>query len=89
MSLSLLAENTNTMCLPLSVKTGRDWPLLLVPAADGLQVWSTLRPARSGTTEDGQHRDEWHQAQVIGQAIDSRLWPSVANPGYTTALKST
>ena len=87
MSLSLLAENTNTMCLPLSVKTGRDWPLLLVPAADGLQVWSTLRPARSGTTEDGQHRDEWHQAQVIGQAIDSRLWPSVANPGYTTALK--
>jgi len=73
MSLSLLAENTNTMCLPLSVKTGRDWPLLLVPAADGLQVW--------------QHRDEWRQAQVISQAIDSRLWPSVANPGYTTALE--
>ena len=73
MSLSLLAENTNAIYLPLSVETGRDWPLLLVPAADGLQVW--------------QHRDEWRQAQIISQAIDSRLWPSVANPGYTTALE--
>jgi hypothetical protein len=66
-------EGTNAICLPLSVGTGGDWPLLLVPAADGLQVW--------------QHGDEWHLAQVIGQAIDARLWPSVANPGYTTALK--
>jgi hypothetical protein len=44
------AEQTNVMCLPLSVETGGPWPLLLVPAADGLQVWSTLR---SDATEDG------------------------------------
>ena len=56
-----------------ATQAGGDWPLLLVPAADGLQVW--------------QHRDEWRQAQVIGHAIDARLLPSVANPGYSTLLK--
>jgi hypothetical protein len=65
-------EGTNAMCLPLSVETGGDWPLLLVPAADGLQVW--------------QHSDEWRLAQVIGQAIDARLLPSETNPGYTTSF---
>jgi len=79
-------DDTDVIYLPLSVETGRDWPLLLVPAADGIQVWSTLRPARSGTTEDGQHREEWRQAQVIGQTIDAGLRPSVANPGYTMSL---
>jgi hypothetical protein len=67
------AEGTNAMYLPLSVKTDRDWPLLLVPAADGLQVW--------------QHRGEWRQAQVIGHAGDASLWPSVDNPGYTSSLE--
>jgi len=66
------SEGTNAIYLPLSVETGGGWPLLLVPAADGLQVW--------------QHRDEWRQAQVIGRAIDTNLRPSVANPGYTTSL---
>ena len=66
------AEQTNALCLPLSVETGGAWPLLLVPAADGLQVW--------------QHREEWTQAQLIGQAIEAHLWPSLANPGYTRAL---
>lgn len=42
-------EETNVLCLSLSVETGSGWPLLLLPAADGLQVWSTLRSA----TEDG------------------------------------
>ena len=65
------AEDTNALYLPLSVKTGGDWPLLLVPAADGLEVW--------------QHRDEWRRAQVIGQAIDVSQLPSVAEPGYITA----
>ena len=65
------AEDTNALCLPLSVETGRDWPLLLVPAADGIQVW--------------QHRDEWRQAQFIGHSIDASLRPSPANPGYTTS----
>jgi hypothetical protein len=67
------AESTNAMYLPLSVETGGDWPLLLVPAADGLQVW--------------QHREEWIQAQLISQSIDARLWPSLANPSYTRSLE--
>ena len=89
------AEGTNAMYLPLSVETGGDWPLLLVPAADGIQVWSTLRSAaapvlRSSTAtengEDGQHRDEWRQVQVIGHAIEAGLQLSVTNPGYTMLL---
>jgi hypothetical protein len=67
------AESTNAICLPLSVETGGAWPLLLVPAADGLQVW--------------QHREEWRQAQLIGQAIEAHLWPSLANPGYTRSFE--
>ncbi len=66
------AETNNAMCLTLSVETGGDWPLLLVPAADGLQVW--------------QHREEWRQAQVIGQAIQAQLWPSLTTPGYTRSF---
>jgi hypothetical protein len=89
------AEQTNALCVPLSVETGGSWPLLLVPAADGLQVWSFLRSAatedgstlRSTATEDGQHREEWRQAQLIGRAVEAHLWPSLANPGYTTALE--
>jgi len=83
------AESTNAMQLSLSVKTGSGsagqpawnargsatpagWPLLLVPTADGLQVW--------------QHHGEWRQAQVIPQAVQAELWPSLANPGYITSL---
>jgi hypothetical protein len=66
------AIGTNAICLSLSAETGRDWPLLLLPVADGIQVW--------------QHRDEWRQAQSIGQSIDARLQPSLANPGYTMSL---
>jgi hypothetical protein len=65
------AEDTRALHLPLSVQTGRDWPLLLVPAADGIEVW--------------QHLQEWRQAQCIGQAIDASLWPSETIPGYHTA----
>jgi hypothetical protein len=78
------SEGTNAMYFPLSVETGGDWPLLLVPAADGLQVWSTLRS--SNATEDGQHRDEWCQAQVIGQVMDASLQLSVTDPGYARSL---
>jgi hypothetical protein len=67
------AEETNALCLSLSVETGGAWPLLLVPAADGLQVW--------------EHREEWRQAQLIGQAIEARMWPSVANPGYSRVVE--
>ncbi len=65
------AVETNVMPLSLAVQTGGDWPLLLVSAADGLEVW--------------QHRDEWVQAQVIGHAVDASLRPSVADAGYTTS----
>jgi hypothetical protein len=66
------ADSTNAIYLPLSVETGHDWPLLLVPAADGIQVW--------------QHRDEWRQAQCISNSIEASLQLSVANPGYTRSL---
>ena len=78
------ADGTNAIYFPLSVETGRDWPLLLVPVADGVQVWSTLRG--STATEDGQHRDEWRQAQGITNSIEARLQLSVADPGYTRSL---
>ncbi len=78
------ADGTNAIYFPLSVETGRDWPLLLVPAADGIQVWSTLRS--STATEDGQHQDEWRQAQIIGQVMDASLQLLVTDPGYTTSL---
>jgi hypothetical protein len=89
-----VCEDTNVLCLSLSVETGSGRPLLLVPTAAGLQVWSTLRSAatedgailRNAATEDRQHRDEWHQAQVIGHSIEARLRPSLANPGYTTSF---
>jgi hypothetical protein len=66
------ADGTNAIYLPLSVETGRDWPLLLVPAADGLQVW--------------EHHDEWRQAQVISNAIEARLRLSVTDSGYNRSL---
>ncbi|HSY20102.1 MAG TPA: VCBS repeat-containing protein [Candidatus Acidoferrales bacterium] len=64
--------SSNTLCLSMSVATGRDGPLLLVPAADGLQVW--------------QQHDGWHQAQVIARAIDTGVRPSLINPGYTRSV---
>ena len=66
------SEGTNAMYFPLSVEAAGDWPLLLVPAADGLQVW--------------QHREEWRQVQVISNAIEASLQLSVTNPGYATSL---
>jgi hypothetical protein len=69
-----------------ATQAGGDWPLLLVPVMDGLQVWSTLRPDSIGTTEDGQHRDEWCQAQVISQTVEASLRPTAADPGFTTSL---
>jgi len=67
--------------LRLSAATGGDWPLLLVPTAEGVQVW--------------QHRDDWRRAQVLGGALDSGPRPTglssagqrspAANPGYTTS----
>ena len=66
------AEVTNEICLSLSVDTHGDWPLLLVPAADGLQVW--------------QHRDQWRQAQIIPNALDFHLRPSLGNPGYAASF---
>jgi hypothetical protein len=67
------AGQTNARCLPLSLETGRDWPLLLMPVEDGLQVW--------------QHVDHWHQAQFIGNTVDYILRPLLANPGYKTSLQ--
>jgi hypothetical protein len=53
----------------MSAETGTDWPLLLVPVPGGIEVW--------------QHRQDWCQAQLIENAVDSQISPSILNPGYT------
>jgi hypothetical protein len=67
-------EEPSAMYLPLSADTGSDWPLVLVPVDGGLQVWK--------------HGQEWSQTQTLERTLDTRIWPSVTNPGYTktTAL---
>ena len=65
------AEETNVLYLPLSAATTGDWPLLLVPTTDGLQVW--------------QHGEAWRAAQIISDSVDAELRPSVADPGYSTS----
>lgn len=93
-------EETNAVYLSLSVETHphpttaspsqpdtalastSDHPMLLVPAPDGLQVWSS----RTGATKGGQDPGGWRQAQVIERAVDSRVRPSVTDPGYSRAL---
>lgn len=64
------AENTNPICVPFSVRTGRGSPLLLLPTAGGLQVW--------------QSGDGWHQAQTINHAISALRWPAESDPGLMT-----
>lgn len=63
------SEETNVFYTPFSVRTGRGWPLLLLPTAGGLQVW--------------QYRDGWRQAQVIKHAVRAWLLPAESAPGYS------
>jgi FG-GAP-like repeat len=62
-------DETNAMYFPMSARTDGEWPLLLVPVADGgLQVW--------------QHQDTWRLAQIITNAMIASVTPSIENPGY-------
>jgi hypothetical protein len=65
-------DGVNAIYLPMSAGTSGGWPLLLVPAADGIQVW--------------QHLDEWRQAQCLGNSIEASLQLSVTNSGYATSF---
>ena len=76
-------DETQVMYFPLSASTGTEWPLLLVPVAGGLQVWSQIL---SAAPQDGQHRDTWRNLQLIEHAVDSQTQPSVTNPGYTQSF---
>jgi len=69
-----VVNGSQTMSLPFSAKTGTDWPLLLVPTGDGLQVW--------------QHTDAWRPAQLIGPAVEARAQPLpvAGNPGYARSF---
>ena len=71
-SSSRTGEGTNAIYLPMSAITAGGWPLLLLPVAQGLQVW--------------QHGDDWHLTQTLGHAIAARLQISPTNPGYTLSL---
>jgi len=69
-----MESTNNVLCLTLSAGTSNGPPLLLVPALDGLQVWSS----------HGQ--DEWQKTQVIGSAVKVRQQPAVATAGYTNSF---
>ena len=76
-------ERTNTVIsLPLSVYTGNGRPLLLVPAADGLQVWSGR-----GHAATGDEPPKWQQIQVIGSAVHAHQQPATACAGYTNSFE--
>lgn len=60
---------TNALQFDLSVGTAENWPLVLVPCGDGLQIW--------------QFHETWRPVQVLGQVLQSRLKPSLTNAGYT------
>lgn len=61
-------EETQIAYFPLLAKTDGDWPLLLVPVADGLEIW--------------RHRDDWERAQVIADAFTTESGLFIGNPGY-------
>jgi len=67
-------DETGVRFFPLSASTGTDWPLLLVPAADGLQVW--------------QHRGTWQPAQIIRLTGNASILPVMDNdnPGYVRSF---
>jgi hypothetical protein len=61
-------EETNLASLSFLAQSGGDWPLLLLPASDGIHAW--------------RHEKEWRQIQVISHSTETRLRPSLINPGY-------
>jgi hypothetical protein len=66
-------DRPSVMHLPLSAETIGNWPLVLVPVDGGLQVW--------------QYHQGWHKAQSIQRVLETRIWPSVGNPGYTKLIE--
>lgn len=66
--LSETVKATNAVAgLSFLAETGGGPPLLLVPAADGLQVWSALRDAGAGNAAG-----EWRKIQTIDSVIRVR-----------------
>ncbi len=65
-------DEPNVRQFSLAATTPGAWPLLLVPVADGLQVW--------------QHREGWRQAQFLAGSVEHHVWPSVTNAGYTASF---
>jgi len=57
---------------PLSVRTAGEWPLIMVPVADGFQIW--------------QQRNGWRQAQIIEQAVENHIRPLVDSSGYSQSF---
>ncbi len=77
-------EDAQVMSLPLSAKTGGDWPLILVPVAGGLQIWQHHETAFPGA--DANAAAAWRQVQFIPQAVDTRVLPTADNDGYTRSF---
>ena len=63
-----ISNQYNAWPFPFTAGTGGDWPLVLAPTADGIQVW--------------QHSEAWRPAQLIGHTVSSRQLPFFPNPGY-------
>jgi hypothetical protein len=62
-------ERKSVVCMSFSAQTGASFPLLLLPATDGIHVW--------------RHEGEWHEVQVVSHSTESRLRPSLIDPGYS------
>jgi len=61
-------EKPEAKCFPLSANTTGGSSLIIVPVADGLQIW--------------RHDESWHQAQFLERAVEAHLYPSIRDPGY-------
>jgi hypothetical protein len=62
-------EETNVACISFSAESGSSWPAILLPAPDGIHIW--------------RHDQEWRQVQLLSHAIETRLRPSLINPGFS------
>ena len=56
----------------LSLATGGDWPLLLLPTVQGLQTW--------------RRKDEWALEQTLEGGCSAEILPSLRTPGYTRQM---